>query len=54
MGAVYHTAIVRRGLDFAQNYNLLAECRLEYLGDLGRGPIVRAAGPPHSRVGMRS
>jgi hypothetical protein len=53
MGAVYHTAVFRRGLDFAQNYNLLAECRLKYLGDRGGGVIVRAAGPPQSRVERR-
>jgi hypothetical protein len=35
------------------SYSLLADCRLEYLGDLGRGLIVGAAGPPQSRVERR-
>jgi hypothetical protein len=35
------------------SYSLLAHCRLEYLGDLGGGPIVAAAGPPQSRVERR-
>jgi hypothetical protein len=36
-----------------QSYNLLADRRLEYLGDLGGRPIVAAAGPPRSRVERR-
>src|SRR5262249_25153763 len=32
---------------------LLADCRLEDLGDLGGGPIVGAAGPAQSRVDRR-
>ena len=32
------------------SYSLLADCRLEYLGDRGRRPIVGTAGPPQSRV----
>ena len=31
----------------------MADCRLEYLGDLGGGVIVRAAGLPQSRVERR-
>ena len=32
---------------------LLAECRPEYLGDLGRGPVVLDASPSRSRVERR-
>src|SRR5262245_30746843 len=33
--------------------SLLPDCRLEYLGDLGGGPIVGAAGASQSRVERR-
>src|SRR5437588_9598456 len=52
-GSVFHTAIVRRGLAFAQTYSLLAECRLEDLGNRGGGTIVLDAGPPRRRVERR-
>src|SRR5262249_25326830 len=35
------------------SYSLMADCRLEYLGDRGGGVIVSAAGPPQSRIERR-